>query len=121
VPVTKPPSDLPSIATTSDLLIVASSSLLSLTALSASDLEARWKVAFVFGSPTRTAVSADRIYSGAGGGQFAVYDLNGNLIWTIDRGALRSDRQEGFYFPPAIDTDRICLPGNFEVYSFKKY
>jgi outer membrane protein assembly factor BamB len=121
VPVSKKPSDLPSIATSNNLVIVASSSLVTLTALSADDLEPRWKVAFVFGSPTRITVSSDRIYSGAGGGQFAVYDLGGKLVWTIDLGDLRSDRQEGFYFPAAIDADRIYLPGNFEVYSFKKY
>jgi outer membrane protein assembly factor BamB len=114
------PEDLPSIGRSADLVIGASSTLTTITALSATDLSPVWKVAFPFGSPTRIAVGGDRVYSGAAGGQFVVYDLDGRLVWQIDLGDLRADRHEGFFFPPAIDSDRIYLPGNFGVYAFKK-
>jgi hypothetical protein len=66
-------------------------------------------------------VNSTRIYAGGGGGEFAAYDLSGRLVWTIARGDLRPDHQEGFYFPAAFDSDRIYLAGNYEVYAFKKY
>lgn len=114
------PEDLPSVATTGGMIIAASSTLTTISAMSAGDLQHLWTLAFPFGSPTRINVDADRIYSGAAGGQFVVYDLSGRLVWQVDLGDLRADRHEGLFFPPAIDTDRIYLPGNYEVYSFKK-
>jgi len=115
------PTDVPSIAPARDLIIVATSDLTTITAVSATNLKPVWRVAFPFGSPTRISASADRIYSGAAAGQFAAYDPSGKLVWTINLGDLRSDRQEGIVYPPAIDGDRIYVPGGREVYAFKKY
>lgn len=114
------PSDLPSLALSGGLVIAASRVLTTISALSSSNLQHQWTIPFAFGSPTRIAVDATHIYSGAGAGQFAVYDMSGKLLWTINRGDLRPDGLEGFYFPPAIDSTRIYLPGSFEVYAFKK-
>jgi outer membrane protein assembly factor BamB len=118
---TLPPEDAPSLGINGNIIIVASRTFTSLSAVSADRTTLLWKDKFAFGSPTRITVGTDRIYSGAAAGQFAAYDLSGKLIWTINRGDLRSDQQEGIFYPAAIDGDRIYVPGTPEVYAFKRY
>lgn len=118
---TLPPEDLPSLGITGNSVIVASSTFTTVSAVSADRSTLLWRDKFAFGSPMRITVGVDRIYSGAAGGQFAAYDLSGKLIWTINRGDLRSDNQEGIFYPAAIDNGRIYVPGTPEVYAFKRY
>ena len=115
------PEDFPSLGVTSNSVIVASSEFTSISAISMDGARLLWRIPFAFGSPTRITVGADRIYSGAGAGQFAAYDLSGKLLWTINRGDLRADHQEGIVYPAAIDADRVYVPGALEVYAFRKY
>ena len=39
----------------------------------------------------------------------------------MNRGDLRSDNREGIFYPAAIDSGRIYVPGTPEVYAFKRY
>ena len=115
------PEDLPSFASTNGLLFAASPTLRSVTALSASDLHHLWTIAFPWGSPTSVVADEDRLYAGAAGGQFGAFDLNGALLWSVQRFDLRSDGQEDLSFGPAIDSTQLYLTGKHEVYAFKKH
>jgi len=115
------PEDLPSLALVGDIVVVASSTLTTLTAVSATNLQRKWRVPFAFGSPTRITADSGRIYAGAAGGQFAAYDVFGHLVWSVQIGDLRRDHLEGLAFPPAIDSGQIYLPGAREVYAFRKF
>jgi outer membrane protein assembly factor BamB len=114
------PEDLPSFASTNGFLFTASPTLRSVTALSASDLHHLWTIPFPWGSPTSVAADEDRLYAGAAGGQFGAFDLNGTLLWSVQRFDLRSDGQEDLSFAPAIDSTHLYLTGKHEVYAFKK-
>lgn len=114
------PEDLPSFASANGLFFVASPTLRSITALSASDLHHLWTIAFPWGSPMNIAADGERLYAGAAGGQFGAFDLNGKLIWSVQRFDLRSDGQEDLSFAPAIDSTQLYLTGKHEIYAFKK-
>jgi outer membrane protein assembly factor BamB len=114
------PEDLPSFASANGLFFTASPSLRSVTALSASDLHHLWTMAFPWGSPMNIVAAGDRLYAGAAGGQFGAFDLNGTLLWSVQRFDLRSDGQEDLSFAPAIDSTQLYLTGKHEVYAFKK-
>jgi outer membrane protein assembly factor BamB len=112
--------DLPSLAMAGGTVVMASTTMTTISALTGTDLHHLWTVPFAWLSPTRISADDRQIYAGAAGGQFAVYDLTGRLVWTIARGDLRADHLEGFFFPPAIDDDLIYLPGSLEMYAFRK-
>ena len=114
------PEDLPSFTSANGFFFTASPTLRSVTALSASDLHHLWTMAFPWGSPMNLAADGDRLYAGAAGGQFGAFDLNGTIVWSVQRFDLRSDGQEDLSFAPAIDSTQLYLTGKHEVYAFKK-
>ncbi len=115
------PEDLPSFATSSGVFFTASPTLRTVTALSSTDLHHLWTTTFPWGSPMNIAADGDRLYAGAAGGQFGAFDLNGALVWSVQRFDLRPDGQEDLFFAPAIDATQLYVTGKHEVYAFKKH
>jgi outer membrane protein assembly factor BamB len=104
-----------------DTLVAIASWSGNLAALDARDLHhVYWKSPLHYGAVWDVLIDSSRVYTTFAGGQFAVSSLaTGAPIWWIEPFDFRPE-SEAILYAPAIDTDRIFVGADRDVYAFKR-
>jgi outer membrane protein assembly factor BamB len=110
-----------SIAAMDSIVVVGVQSTSKLLALDATNLQhVLWTSGLNEGSPDDIVLDSSRVYSTYAGGPFAVSDLRtGKAIWWVGSQELRPYVEE-ILFGPAVDTDRIYVGADRDVYAFPR-
>ena len=80
-----------------------------------------WTTSLSYGSVWDVTIDASRVYVAFVGGQFMVSNLTtGKAIWYIEPFDFQPTTSEAILSAPAIDTDRIYVGADKDVYAFKR-